>query len=112
MSLGTGRRRTDEEEYELAERISSSENTHVETRTTRENSMASMVTESPGQDDAESRNSAETAPKAEALPPYIPPARPASAVIAERPATRVISNQSRRGSGNAPRRASFPRVMP
>jgi hypothetical protein len=110
LSLGTGRKRADEEDYEMTEPRSSD----LTDERTRENSVATVLeTDEPPPVATEAGDKA-----AEALPPYIPPPPPIPAVLAEA-AYRVSSRQStssRRsiqtsGSSSSPRRLSLPRIV-
>jgi hypothetical protein len=104
MSLGTGRKRTDEEEYEMNELNETRSSEHTE-GLNREASVGAIPEDEPSPLVTQTVDN-----PAEALPPYIPP--PPPAVIADTPAHRTPSRQSMRisGSGTAPRRISVPRL--
>jgi hypothetical protein len=105
MSLGIGRKRSDEpEEYELAETLTTVRNSS-EPRTTREDSVATAhdVEETPPPPAA----AAAAAKPSEPLPPYIPPPTPALVADGEG-FTRVASRQSQHIPAN---RLSFPRAV-
>ncbi len=100
MSLGVGRKRSDEpEEYELAETLTNGPS-NGEGRTSREPSVATA------HEGDENTPTSATKPS-EALPPYIPP--PAPAVVADGGSLgRIASRQSQNSVAN---RLSFPRAI-
>jgi hypothetical protein len=104
MSLGTGRKRTDEDEYEMNDLNETRSSEHMDRRD-REASVGTILEEQPSPPQIETVEN-----PAEALPPYIPP--PPPAVIADTSAHRAPSRQSMRisGSGTAPRRLSVTRL--
>lgn len=103
MSLGVGRKRSeDPEEYELAETFTSELNSGEERRTTREESVSTAH----GTEEF-TPTSAGAKKSTEALPPYIP--SPTPALVADGEGFgRVASRQSQRSIAD---RLSFPRAV-
>ena len=109
MSLGVGRKRTDDEENEVQEHVDrttgeSTEPAEFGRETTRQPSLTSVASASVEGGDVTSRPSNGGAKHTEPLPPYIPP--PSPALVASSRFTRVGT----RNSVSSTRRASFPRV--
>ena len=108
MSLGVGRNRTDDEEYEMQEHIdrtstASSEQTEMG-RDSGQPSFTSVASVSGDGGELTTRPSNGTAKPSETLPPYIPP--PSPALLGNRGFGRVRSHSS----VSSTRRNSFPRV--
>jgi hypothetical protein len=109
MSLGVGRKRTDEEEYEMedhVERTSGESGTQEEIgREARQPSVASVGSARGDGEPLSTRPSNGAGKPSETLPPYIPP--PSPAFLADSGFGRVGS----RNSVSSTRRNSFPRVQ-
>jgi hypothetical protein len=98
LSLGVGRKRSDAEEYEMEETVTT-ERTSGDERMARENSAATIQGE-----DAPTATPAAPKP-AESLPPYIPP--PAPAVVADGNGLGRIGSRQSQSSVNP----SYPRAV-
>ena len=113
LSLGTGRKRTDEEDYELSDRRNSDQTSLRTESHERQNSAATILELEEPEDTTEV--AAENVAKPEALPPYIPPPAPATSVVADTTGRRGSSSSRLSirisGNGNPPRRISFPRAV-
>ena len=109
MSLGVGRKRTDEEEYELEDHVDrtsgeSGSQEEIE-REARHPSVASIAS---ARDDGGERPSTRVAMPPEMLPPYIPP--PSPALLADSGFGRIASRRNSASSMSG-RRGSFPRIQ-